>query len=237
LDQIIHDIGIDILKTRDARLSSWGPSYGLSTAPTLTPTSPPTATTPANPSTTAGSGATTATSTTTASGGTGPSTKNKATKTLPLSDPKSVRKKLKRFAPKGKSSSKVVDLLLEANQLKLEKTPICFCFLLRSMFEISVRDFCSANKLPFAKTKKGQAKDKSLAELLDDEGKRILSTTTDKVTISEIKTAISEIKNPHSVLSISTMNALVHSSTFTITPAHIIAGFHKIFPLLVELNK
>lgn len=238
LGKVIHDIGTDTLQTRHLRPSSWGPQYGFpeAPAPVASATAP-----------TSVSGASSAPSSTISaaplaavpvaavpviSGASG-----KTVRTLALGDPKSVRRELRRFVPKGKRSSKVVDLLEEAKQLKFEKTPICFCFLLRSMFEISVRDYCATYRLPTTEVKKGGTREKSLADLLVDAGAHIVSTTSDSGIKGKIRTASAEIKSPHSLLSVSVMNALVHSATATITPAHIISGFHKIFPLLVELNR
>lgn len=228
LGQMIHDIGTEVLKTRDVRSHSWGPEYGFPIAPaTTSATSAATSATPTTPSTSAPAPATTS------------APAGRAVKTLSLSDPKSVRRELRKFAPKGKSSSKVVDLLNEAKKLKLEETPISFCFVLRSMFELSVLDYCSANGIAFKTTdpKTGKTKEKSLADLLVAAGTQISSGTKDKTLASAIKTAVSEIKHRDSVLSVPVMNALVHSATFTITPPQIVSGFHKIFPLLVALNK
>ncbi|MGQ3087826.1 hypothetical protein, partial [Flavobacterium sp.] len=53
-----------------------------------------------------------------------------------LNDPKRVTAMLKAFNPKG-NRAKVVTLRDEIKTLKLKNNPIAFCFILRSMFEIS----------------------------------------------------------------------------------------------------
>lgn len=235
LGTIIHDIGTDTLKTRELRSPSWGPTYKLPVAPTSKSAAPTVPTT--LESTVAAGSIPGAPPASTAVPTVAASTTTRVLKTLSLSDPQSVRRELRKLTPKGKSSSKVVDLLFEAKKLKLEQTPICFCLLLRSMFEISVRDYCSANKIPFNKIKNGKTKEKSLSDLLVDAGNHVISKSSDPTIKGLIRAASIEIKNPHGVLSIPVMNALVHSPTATITSGHIVVGFHKIFPLLVAISK
>ncbi len=62
-------------------------------------------------------------------------------KVYAINDPRGVTKILKLFNPSGLNRQKVVTLKNEALNLKLNKNPIAFCFLLRSMFEISVKAY------------------------------------------------------------------------------------------------
>lgn len=232
LGRIVYDVGTEELETRHVRLATWGGEYGLPPAPTSTTptTTPPTVT----PSTT--TQATTPAATT--PGATPPAATRGPRKTLPLSNPRSVKRELNRFAPTGKASSKVVDLLFEMKKLQIGKTPICFGLLLRSMFDVSVTAYFTKHRLPtFRVTPKGDRKEKSLGELLVEASKHLQAATTDRGIIGDLRTAQAEINAPHGLLTIPTMNGLVHSGTAIVTEAQAVAGFHKIFPLLVHLNK
>src|SRR6185503_10814832 len=59
--------------------------------------------------------------------------------------PKSVENKLKQFIPRGNNREKIVDLRDEILRLNIAKSPLAFCFLLRSLFEISAKVYCTEN--------------------------------------------------------------------------------------------
>lgn len=101
--------------------------------------------------TTSGSGSSSGTSTSSAS------SKNHAT-----NDPRNVAFLLKNFNPKGANRQKVVTLRDEIKKLKIKDNPIAFCFLLRSMFEISAKVYCQDKNI--TTTKNGR--EKTLVDLL-----------------------------------------------------------------------
>ena len=68
--------------------------------------------------------------------------KKKGTATHPVDDPKTVKYFLRSFNPTGTNNQKIATLRDEALSLNLNTNPIAFCFLLRSMFEISSKNFC-----------------------------------------------------------------------------------------------
>ena len=258
LGPIVHDIGTEVLHTRDLRNSSWGTKYGLPTPPPKGSTGGSSGTGSTGGSSGAGTGGT---STSTSSGGgtegagagsagAAPSAGGGAGGTTPpargkrrptaLDDPRSPARDLKRFTPAGTTSSKLVNLRDEAVKLKLDKTPIAFCFLLRSMFELSARAYCLTNKIPqvhIPKKKGDKPKDKSLAELLSESATHLIARRTDPTVIGKLRNADTEIKNKSSILSVTGMNQLVHAPNIIITPQQAAIGFHKIFPLLEELNR
>ena len=49
--------------------------------------------------------------------------------------------------------------------------------------------------------------------------------------------SIATIAAPESLLSVTSMNQLVHNTSFTVTESAISSIFHNIFPLLKEMNK
>lgn len=254
LGPIVHDIGTEVLHTRDLRNSHWGAKYGLPTPPPKGGTgggsssggssggSSGTGTGSSSSSGGTGGPGTGGTGAGTAGGGAGGTTPPARGKRKPtsLDDPRSPGRELKRFTPAGTTSSKLVNLRDEAVKLKINITPIAFCFLLRSMFELSARAYCSTHKIHqvhIPKNKGGKPKDKSLAELLSESATHLIARHTDPTVISRLRNAATEIKNKSSILSVTGMNQLVHASNIIITPQQASIGFHKVFPLLEELNR
>jgi hypothetical protein len=149
-----------------------------------------------------------------------------------INDPKGLTKTLKSFNPSGLNRQKVVTLKNEAINLNLKKNPIAFCFLLRSMFEISVKAYFGDSGL--STTKNG--KEKTLKDLLN-EAKNHLTNNGQNTTLNkELHGAITELNKSASILSVTSMNQLVHNSTFSVTESDICTLFVQIFPLLKALN-
>jgi hypothetical protein len=148
-----------------------------------------------------------------------------------------VTKLLKSFTPRGKHRDKVVTLKEEAELLNISKTPIAFCFLLRSMFEISAKAYCkdhASSGGPSARKANGQ--EKSLAELLRDITKHLTVNNTDKEMTKALHGAIAELASKDSFLSVTSMNQLVHNPKFSVTPSHVATLFGNVFPLLEAMN-
>jgi len=153
-------------------------------------------------------------------------------------DPKSVYNKLKAFNPKGKNREKLVTLLEEIRKLKLDNHPHSFCFLLRSMFEISAKAYCEDHKsLGGPSYLKKDGTNKSLAIILKEIQKHTTKNNTDREKVKELHGAITELAKPEGLLSVTSMNQLVHNPTFSIQPRDISILFGNIFPLLEEMNK
>lgn len=168
------------------------------------------------------------------------STGSKSTKAYALNDPKSVTTALRKFTPKGKNREKVVTLKQELLKLKVKDNPIAFCFILRSMFEISAHAYCKDHSIAMTKiVGKGTVKktyDKTLAELLKDVTNHLTNNKANKAKVKILQGAITEIANPDRILSVTSMNNLVHSAKFSVSPNDICSLFNKIFPLLEEMN-
>lgn len=235
LGSIIHDIGTDKLETRHVRDAAWGPSYGLPAAPQKPNGADIKTGASGGPGANAnggGAAANAGTSNPTSTPPAAPAPRGKR-KAVPLDDPRSVYRTLSKFAPTGTNSSKVVTLLFEARKLKLDKHPISFCFLLRSMLEISARTYCSGKKLSTFNQKKNR--DMTLSEILRHVAKDIATRSADQAVKDHMDTAQAEVNGGQ--LSVFMLNQLVHMPNVIPTQDQIIAGFHKIFPLLEELNR
>ena len=154
-------------------------------------------------------------------------------------DPKSVKRILNNFSPVGEKREKVVALRDEAKLLSIEKTPLAFCFLLRSMFEISAKAYCADHQAVGGPSHlKSDGTDKNLKDVLDDIYKHMKDTTgsQDKQIAKVMHGAITELARPTGLLSVTSMNQLVHNTTFSVVPGDIAIIFGNIFPLLEAMN-
>lgn len=155
-------------------------------------------------------------------------------------DPKSVKAVLKKFTPKGNDREKIVALRDELRNLVIDKNPIAFCFLLRSMFEISAKLFCKENQIPTKKPKVVNGKtiqnDKSLKELLQGVTNHLTANKKNKEMVKLLHGAMTELKDEDRLLSVTSMNQLVHSETFSVGSSDICRLFHRVYPLLEQMN-
>jgi hypothetical protein len=230
VEKIIYDIGSERLSFPALRSTQQDviATYGIPQAAT-TSTSSGTSTSGA------GSGKSTSGKTATGSTAQG-ATKPKA---IATNDPRAVTKALKQFQPLGADRDKVVELKIEATLLKIEKTPLAFCFVLRSMFELSARAYMKDHALSLKKVdKKGNAKDKTLAEQLNEITKHLVGSgaAKDKAMEKALYGASSDLSNPTGILSVTSLNQLVHNQSFSTTPHHIATMFGNVFPLLQAMN-
>lgn len=176
-----------------------------------------------------------------AGGGGGRGTRRKPTQ--PMNDPRTVIQALKKFKVVGPSREKVASLRNEAQYLDLEKNPIAFCFLLRSMFEISAKAYCDdqAGKPNAPKALKNDGSDRNLVHVLRDiyDFMVIVPTTgkPDPAIQRQLHGAITDLASAESILSVTSMNQLVHNPRFAIRASDISIMFHNIFPLLEAMNK
>lgn len=247
LDVILRDIGLGQIKFSDVRAAGdvFGSRYHLQSA-TVVPSSPTpvssSATGRAQPSGGAGPAA--------VSAGPAPSpaapppSPQAGATTVPPSGPaavsaydqRAVKRLLKAFRPAGTGREKLVALRDEARSLSLDSHPLAFCFLLRSMFEISAVLYCQdplATGRP--KTVDAKGRPKTLANLLKDVTNHLChgNASMEKT----LHGALAELAMPDGLLSVTSMNQLVHNPRFVTTEHHICAVFSNIFPLLDLMNK
>lgn len=226
IDEILREIGLENIKFPDIRDKNhfFGIKYGIN--PSVAQNSSSEDTSGSTPPLTDGSG----------TSGSGTSSKPIATAS---NNPKSVSKKLKAFKPKGENRDKLVTLLGEAKKLNLKNHPHSFCFLLRSMFEISAKAYCtdcksSGGPSPF----KNDGTNKPLASILKEIQQHITKNNSNKKEkMKELHGAITELAKSDGLLSVTSMNQLVHNSSFSIQANDISILFGNVFPLLEEMNK
>jgi hypothetical protein len=228
LDDILKDIGLEVLGFKNLRSETldFAETYGI--PPIAKSTSGNTA---SSSSATTGNTGTSAKSTQPTSGG-------KKTKAVAANDPKAVMRALKSFAPMGKNREKLVTLLNEARHLTLSKHPHAFCFLLRSMFEISAKAYCkdySASGGP--KHIKASGDDRMLVDVLRDICDHLTQNKSDKAMTKALHGAMAELGKKDGFLSVTSLNQLVHNPKFTVDETHISTLFGNIFPLLEEMNR
>lgn len=219
LDRILHDIGMSQLQFKDIRGADPFALYGLS-APQQ---------------------ATSATTSAVSTAGGGTQTKSSATgakvQAFASNDPRSVRQALKQFKVRGSGRDKIVTLLNEIRRLRVEDTPHAFCFLFRSMFELSAKAYCADHrKAAGPSMKSSSGKDKSLARVLSDITTHLTSRGADKEKLRVLHGAATELGKSDGLLSVTSMNQLVHHPSFSVTAPEISLLFHRIFPLLQEMN-
>jgi hypothetical protein len=159
-------------------------------------------------------------------------------KAMPVNTTEAVKKSLKTFKPRGSGRDKVVTLLEEARGLNLAKQPHAFCFLLRSMFEISAKAYCGDHKgkpkAPVATKATGE--DRHLVDVLRDVANHLGANDPKNPMRRKLYGAITDLATPTGILSVTSMNQLVHNPQFSISETHIASVFHNIFPLLEAMN-
>jgi hypothetical protein len=161
----------------------------------------------------------------------------KKTAAVSINDPKAVKRALKKFTPLGLNREKVVALKKEILQLNLDNTPMAFCFLLRSMFEISAKVYCDDHKAQGGPSyKDANSKDKSLVEVLKSIKTHLSNNNTDATMIKALHGAITELGKPEGLLSVTSMNQLVHNPKFSVLPGDVAGLFGNVYPLLEAMN-
>ncbi|KQW75247.1 hypothetical protein [Methylibium sp. Root1272] len=152
-----------------------------------------------------------------------------------VQDPRRVARALRDFTPKGQRREKVVSLLVEIRRLKLDKNPIAFCFLLRSMFEISAKAYCTDHKSAGLSTTKNGI-DRKLLDVLRDVTKHLTNNSADQAMLKALHGSLTELAKPEGILSVTSMNQLVHNPTFSQQPQDIAVLFGNVFPLVEAMN-
>lgn len=161
----------------------------------------------------------------------------KGSKSIASTDPRSVTQALKAFTPRGKGRSKLVTLLEEARLLKLDKTPHAFCFVLRAIFEVSAKAYCSDHASAGLSALDKKNNEKKLVDVLYEIVNHMTAgkPKTDPL-YKELHGAMTELGKANGLLSVTSMNQLIHSTSFVIDETHICTVFSNVFPLLREMN-
>lgn len=235
LDTILLDIGISNIGFKEVRdkTNFFGEKYGL-----FLPGTKPVQPSPV-PSAPTGGGNTSG-----VQAGTGgqvtpqvPPGSPRKPKAVSANDPLSVSRKLKAFKPKGGNREKLVTLLDELKTLDITSYPHAFCFLLRSLFEISAKVYCKENKKTAnIQVTQKDGKDKILVNILRDITNYITQNGANKEKTKELHGALTELAKKDGLLSVTSMNQLVHNPNFSVSPSDICLLFHNVFPLLEEMN-
>jgi hypothetical protein len=223
LDRILYDIGISQLGFKELRATNrfWGLAYGVVQAKLQEGLAHPL---PTGASGTSKSAAAT-----------------KSTKAQPQAhasnDPKSVRKALREFKVRGNGRDKVVTLVNEIKSFKLEEYPHAFCFVLRSIFELSAKAYCQDHKRSGGPTfKKADGSDRKLVDALRDITRHLTANNTEREKLKQLHGAMAEMGKPNALLSVTSLNQLVHNPSFSILPSDISLVFWNVLPLLQEMN-
>ncbi len=152
-------------------------------------------------------------------------------------DPRAVRRLLNEFQPVGKKREKLVALLNEATKLDLRQTPLAFCFVLRSMFEISAKVYCGDHASSGGpSTTKSNGQDKTLVDLLRDITKHLTNNKADKARVKLLHGAMTELGRSEGLLSVTSLNQLVHNPRFSVAPFDVAVLFGNVFPLLEAMS-
>jgi hypothetical protein len=152
-------------------------------------------------------------------------------------DPRAVKRLLIDFQPVGKKREKLVALLEEAIQLDFRRTPMAFCFVVRSMFEISAKAYCSDHSSTGGPSiTKSSGQDRALVDLLRDITKHLTNNNADKEKVKLLHGAMTELGRSEGLLSVTSLNQLIHNPRFSVAPFDIAVLFGNVFPLLEAMS-
>lgn len=224
MESILHDIGMGLLTFPSLRAPGRD-----EIADRGIPVPPPT-----NTSSTGGAPGPSSTSKSSGKTSTAPAPPRKS-RAVPINDPAAVTRALRGFTPRGKNREKVAALLIEATKLKIKDTPMAFCFVLRSMFELSANAYAQDNGLS---RKLPDGREKPLAKLLAEIKNHMIGSgpTKDKDLERRLHGASQELASRTGILSVTSLNALIHHQSFSVAPISIAVMFGNVFPLLEEMN-
>jgi len=226
LEKVLHDIGSEMVGFEEVRGADFAVADGI---PASTSQSSANAA-----SSGSGQGQGTSSGTQQGSSSSGGTAKRKA---VSIDDPRAVSRALKKFAPVGNNREKVVKLLNEAKTLSVGKYPLAFCFLLRSMFELSAKAFCQDHgKSGGPSMFKANGEERKLADVLRDITKHLTNNNKDKVMVKALHGAMTDLGNPTGILSVTSMNQLIHHPKFVVDGRSVSTVFANIFPLLEAMN-
>lgn len=154
-------------------------------------------------------------------------------------DPKQVKVLLRKFHPQGANRQKVVTLRDEMLSLNIKSNPHAFCFLLRSMFEISAKAYCEEHSIDLLKPKKKKTDHdvhKKLIEILGDVKKHLTQNEKNLEMTKKLHGAMAELSKPTNILSVTSMNQLIHNPEFSVEHKSICTMFGNLFFMLEAMN-
>lgn len=157
-------------------------------------------------------------------------------KAIPANDPRTVVRKLKSLYVRDKNREKVASILLELKILKTDKHPLAFCFLLRSLFETSAKAYCQDHENEGLTMQKPDGSDKKMVTVLNEIIAHMENHIPDRSRKSALHGARTELTKPEGILSVKSMNELIHNPSFSTSGSDIATVFNNIFPLLEEMN-
>jgi len=158
-------------------------------------------------------------------------------KAVSASDPRHVKALLRRFSPKGSNREKLVTLRDEARKLKLAETPHAFCFVLRSMFEVSAKAYCKDRAATGGPSfHKADGSERALVDVLRDITGHLTKNNKDKAMVKELHGAMTELGQPDRLLSVTSMNQLIHNPRFSVQAGDVCIAVGNVFPLLEAMN-
>ena len=168
---------------------------------------------------------------------TGAKTKGGKAPAASLRDPRAVKATVTSFTPRGPDREKVVLLRDEIRALNLRNNPLAFCFLVRSMFEISAKAYCGQHGAKGGLSTRKKGRDRTLVDILRDITKHLTKNKADKERTKQLHGAMTELARPEGLLSVTSMNQLVHNPKFSVTTGDVCQLFGNIFPLLEAMNE
>lgn len=162
-----------------------------------------------------------------------------------LEDPASVTQYFKAMRIVGNNREKAETIRREIIHLDIKVTPLAFTFLLRSFLEIMTKTYIQSRpEMSIDLVNGGQ--DKPLINVLR-EISQIVAPSANNMTNGPAKDAakvknrdwhgvMQTLSNPTSVLSITSMNILIHNPLFSARAEVFSSQFHNLRPLIDELN-
>ncbi|WP_335965760.1 hypothetical protein [Galbibacter sp. PAP.153] len=251
LEDMLRDIGLKVFGFKEIRskASDFASRYNIPN-PTLPPTSSNqggnnsqnTNSTSSQSSRSSNKGQSQANSTNNSSSsnpqstGQSASTQNTKPKAYAIHDQRTVTQTLKKFNPKGSDRAKLVTLRDELKKLKVKTNPIAFCFILRSMFEISANIYSNENNIPKDKTRNGKKIPNTLKQQLNAVTRHLTSNNKNSGMVKTLHGANSELSKSTGLLSVTSMNQLVHNPSFAVASHDIFVLFNNVYPLLEAMN-
>jgi hypothetical protein len=104
------------------------------------------------------------------------------------------------------------------------------------MFEVSAKAYCIDHKADGLTVIGKDGRDKPLVDVLRDITKHLTNDKKDKEALKRLHGAMTEIGRHDGILSVTSMNQLVHNPKFSLRVGDIVVLFGNIFPLLEEMN-
>lgn len=242
-EKLMLDIGLSNIKFKDVRSESFGTKYDIPPSQAQNQPSGGSQSASSGSSNTSkpsggGRGSRGGNQSTANGGNSSTTATTKNPSAHPANDPRAVALLLKNFKPKGAGRSKLATLLNEAKKLDIMETPHAFCFVLRSMFEVAAKAYCNDHAAYGGpKAVESNGRDRTLVKVLKDVVQHLTVNKTDTTMARALHGAITELANPESVLSVTSMNQLVHNSSYVINGANVCGVFANVFPLLEEMSK